>query len=669
MKALKMKFAGLVWMPLLFGACSADFTPGSQGVGQRCFAESDCVSGLVCSKDRICIPGAIYDSDGMDQGPDADSGPDMLPDPDMFPDLDMLPDPDIAPDIGPDPDFGNCSVNGEFVCFDSETIGFCEGGDIFPVESCGSNARCLNGACIPSEVECNLGGQDDFCIGERTRQVCRSAPDGTPFYDVEFCDDNEFCLEGFCLVEEPQCIPGDSFCVSARARDVCRVEDGQASFVRERCGREEECVDGQCFGPGDECFPGEQFCANERIREVCREGDDGRLVFQRLRCPNDTLCFEGECFFDEPMSCEVGDQQCITESTYEVCIPGPNGRSEYIPFDCPDNSTCEDGFCVQNCVDRDGDGAFANCPPFDCNDRLPEVSPFNMEVCGDSLDNDCNGQVNEGCGAGGCCTGMNACGPNQFCDDCQCVPFNPFMCTQSNQPCQNLDSFENNFYCIDLEGNGEGRCIGLCDFGFPDPSSTCPEPNTQQCVFGDPQGGVGLCFDECNTSTDCQAGPDTGCLRYDLGQNSMFSGVCVPAGPTPLGGSCNPDAFFACEGGAVCVDVDGVGIGTCMESCRPFVFTTGMGTDCSPGSFCTPYGEDFGVCLPDNGQQEFEACPSPGTTCSADGVACYPSPIGGNRCRRTCRLNSGNLDCGPMQECRDLNQGQSEVGVCAAIQP
>ncbi|MFN6117052.1 MAG: MopE-related protein [Flavobacteriales bacterium] len=47
------------------------------------------------------------------------------------------------------------------------------------------------------------------------------------------------------------------------------------------------------------------------------------------------------------------------------------------------------------CVDADGDGYYniPGCGPVDCIDTNPNVHPNGMELCGDGLDNDCDGQV------------------------------------------------------------------------------------------------------------------------------------------------------------------------------------------------------------------------------------------------------------------------------------
>jgi len=51
------------------------------------------------------------------------------------------------------------------------------------------------------------------------------------------------------------------------------------------------------------------------------------------------------------------------------------------------------------CVDIDGDGYFVGpgCEPPDCDDRQRLVNPGQPEVCGDEIDNNCSGAIDEGC--------------------------------------------------------------------------------------------------------------------------------------------------------------------------------------------------------------------------------------------------------------------------------
>ncbi len=76
------------------------------------------------------------------------------------------------------------------------------------------------------------------------------------------------------------------------------------------------------------------------------------------------------------------------------------------PFACeiPGTGDGVDGFPDGVCLDFDGDSYSSflnpNCPfnpSLDCDDSNPRVNPGQNEVCGNGLDDNCNGLVNEGC--------------------------------------------------------------------------------------------------------------------------------------------------------------------------------------------------------------------------------------------------------------------------------
>ncbi len=66
-----------------------------------------------------------------------------------------------------------------------------------------------------------------------------------------------------------------------------------------------------------------------------------------------------------------------------------------------------------NQEDLDGDGYTSS--QGDCDDRYADVYPGAVDVCGDGVDQDCSGQADEGCdagGCGGCSTGLGDLGPH-----------------------------------------------------------------------------------------------------------------------------------------------------------------------------------------------------------------------------------------------------------------
>jgi hypothetical protein len=70
-------------------------------------------------------------------------------------------------------------------------------------------------------------------------------------------------------------------------------------------------------------------------------------------------------------------------------------------IDCGPAKACEDkactaGACITNVVDRDGDGDVAiACGGGDCDDSSPLLSSKRTEICGDGIDNDCSGRVDD----------------------------------------------------------------------------------------------------------------------------------------------------------------------------------------------------------------------------------------------------------------------------------
>lgn len=56
--------------------------------------------------------------------------------------------------------------------------------------------------------------------------------------------------------------------------------------------------------------------------------------------------------------------------------------------------------CPLNCTDNDGDSYSIDgneCGPVDCNDNEGTINPSAQEVCADNIDNDCDGSIDEGC--------------------------------------------------------------------------------------------------------------------------------------------------------------------------------------------------------------------------------------------------------------------------------
>ena len=76
-------------------------------------------------------------------------------------------------------------------------------------------------------------------------------------------------------------------------------------------------------------------------------------------------------------------------------------------------STCTD-------IDEDGYGIGDGCLGPDCDDLDPDVNPGVAEICGDGIDNNCDERVDEDCGT--CAASGEACAINSDCCSLRCHP-------------------------------------------------------------------------------------------------------------------------------------------------------------------------------------------------------------------------------------------------------
>jgi hypothetical protein len=258
--------------------------------------------------------------------------------------------------------------------------------------------------------------------------------------------------------------------------------------------------------------------------------------------------FNDFVFFLSGLTCKGGGEPCTVPNAIGACAAG--------------KTDCDSGSGMPACH---------------------QIYTPHPEVC-DNIDNDCNGQVDDGDGlcptgkfcfqgkcVGNCMSGEFTCPPGLGCEDGHCVdPMCASVTCPMGQVCQG------------------GQCVGGCD------NVVCP--TGQDCVLG-------RCIDPCS-GVDCSSAPgdagmeamrvcekgvcisSCGCRGCDNGQVCAASGHCVDPGCETMNcatgqickaGSCTdictPDV--KCPGGTPCID------GICQD---PPSGSTSSGSDTTTGS-------------------------------------------------------------------------------------
>lgn len=146
--------------------------------------------------------------------------------------------------------------------------------------------------------------------------------------------------------------------------------------------------------------------------------------------------------------CVVNDTRC-TGPQRQICEEdndGDNCGVWSLPVDCGQGQMCSNGNCIGGggCTDLDNDGHGAGCAAGpDCDDTNPNRFPGNPEVC-DGIDNDCNAGPDDEAGLGGTCTtgtgacmatGTPACNGNMLVCNVTNQPGSPEVCDMVDNDC------------------------------------------------------------------------------------------------------------------------------------------------------------------------------------------------------------------------------------------
>jgi len=380
---------------------------------------------------------------------------------------------------------------------------------------------CNNGDCactaVPdldqAQVEtCN--GADDDCDGE--------TDNGFDIGDVCDGDDADQCLNGTYTCALSQL---SAECVNEAVQNIAEACDG---------------LDNDCDGQADEDFP--------TLGDPC-DGNDAD------QCQNGTLV------------CAANGSGVVCSepgpAIAEVCDSLDNDCDTQADEGCDDDG---DGHCDATMVVAPG----AVCLSGDCNDADEDINPDAQDLC-DSLDNDCDGQVDEDFPLGDPCSDGQgvcqragtyaSCAPDALSAVCNAdadegAALNLEVCNGVDDTCDGqVDE--------DCDDDADGWCdlvltVGrgaICQAGDCDDQDEDIHPNTQDICDGVDNNCDGQVDEDCDDDADgwcdralpfagapaCQAGD---CDDENASVNPGMQEVCLTAEDD----NCDGDAEFLLDG-------------------------------------------------------------------------------------------------------------------------
>lgn len=226
-----------------------------------------------------------------------------------------------------------------------------------------------------------------------------------------------------------------------------------------------------------------KLCIGEDGEQICIDKDQ----LKQLLAEKGTGTFSG--------GSGGGDGGCTTQTYY---FDGDGDGYGY-----------KQGSFQESCVQPDGHVPNND----DCNDEDPNVNPGVAEVCGDGIDNNCDGQVDEGCDTGSDTdTGSE---PATTTDDTttsteetatttdEATTTEP-VCQPTEEICDGIDNDCDGQIDENLVQQCGSTDIGACQFG----TQTC-----QAGVWGECQGAIEPASEICgdNLDNNCDGQVDEGC--------------------------------------------------------------------------------------------------------------------------------------------------------------
>jgi hypothetical protein len=395
---------------------------------------------------------------------------------------------------------------------------------------------------------------------------------------------------------------------------------------------------GACSGGTTVCSSGAIACTQnvQATAEICDGLIDNNCNGQNdegCNCVNGSTqsCYAGAAGTAGVGACHTGTQTCVN-GNYGACVGQMIPAAETcdgVDNDC--NGQVDDGLGTISC----GVGQCGNTVAACVNGHVATCTPKapSAEIC-DGLDNDCNGVIDNGspgsgaaCGTGKlgvCSAGTTACTAGAI------------VCNQTNAPgTETCDGLDND-------------CNGVVDNGNPSGGAACSTGQQGVCAAGTTActGGAVVCTRNQAPSTETCDGLDNDCNGVVDNGNPSGGAACS----TGQLGVCAAGTT-ACTGGAVLCTRNQ---GPSTEACD------GLDNDCNgvidngnPGSGAACATGNLGICAAGT------------TTCTAGAITCTQTQTA-----KTETCNGLDDDCNGVVDNGNPGGGAAcstgQLGICAA---
>ena len=269
-------------------------------------------------------------------------------------------------------------------CTDNDNDSFSiEGGDCGPVDCDDTNAAVNPGAAenCNDKVDNNCNGLVDVLDPAAVGCLVCTDQDGDTF-----------------AIEGGNCGPADcddaNASINPDATDIpnngidenCSGTDSVNPTILDHDGDGYTQKGGDCNDSDEEIHPGAFDIPGNGIDENCDGGDS---------VDNSTIDNDGDGFTPQTGDCDDTDG-AINPNAVENCTDAIDNNCNGLVDSQDPIATA----CPSSCSDNDGDSYAidgGDCGPVDCNDSQVNINPGAEEICGDGIDNDCDGSVDEGC--------------------------------------------------------------------------------------------------------------------------------------------------------------------------------------------------------------------------------------------------------------------------------